>query len=266
MNTILKQIGWGGVIGLIGGGIGMLVGFLAVLGAGIGPTLFFLIFVAFFVWAFWHFMFGPMYQTNRLMQIGEAADATIVSVAENGSSMQIGGAIPKPGVNIVLEVHPQGKPVYTAKMSTFISMFELNQYRPGNKVNVKFDPKDPQKVTIVEATLPMQGYGAAMPATPSPELMNELQQLVATQQRLFQAGEEAKATITGSTDTNVKVNGENPLLALTLEVHTAGGETFTATTKAAVVPKSLSKFAVGKEVTVKFDPKDHNQVTIFHSN
>lgn len=262
MNNFFKQIGWGGTIGLIGGGIGMLVGVLASFAGGIGAGIFGLIFCAGFVWIFWHFMFGPMFKTNKLLEIGEDAEATILSVAENGSSMQMGGAIPKAGVTLALEVKPKGKPSYKAQLDTFISMFEAQKYQPGNTIRVKFDPNKPQDVAIAEGTGAMQNYASN---TPSPELTAELQRLVEIQNRLMKEGEDATGKITEMHETGITVNGDNPLVEVTLEVKTKAGETFTAKTKAAVVRASLFKFAVGKELGVKFDPKDHSVVTVSHT-
>jgi hypothetical protein len=150
MKGIIQQIGWGGAIGIAGGGLGMLVGGIAVFAAGPIAGLVYMVFIAGFVWVFWHFMFKGMVESNRLMSIGEDAEATILQIAENGSSMQMGGSIPKPGVTIDLEVRPKGKPAYTARVKTYISVFEISKYSTGAVLHVKFDPNDPQKVTVAE--------------------------------------------------------------------------------------------------------------------
>ncbi|MFZ2804157.1 MAG: DUF3592 domain-containing protein [Patescibacteria group bacterium] len=158
MNKIFQQIGWGGIIGLVGGGIGVLAGGFGVATAGVGPLVFYIVFIVGMGWVFWHFMFGPMVRTNHILDVGIQAEAKILAIAENGSSIQMGGALPKAGVTIQLELHPAGKPTYNAKLNTFISMFEIQNYQPGKTIQVKYDPANPQKVAIAEGTGAMENY------------------------------------------------------------------------------------------------------------
>jgi hypothetical protein len=264
MNKIFKQIGWGGVIGLIGGGIGLLVGGLAVITAGIGAVIAYVLFCAGFIWIFWHFMFGPMVQANRLMEIGKDGDATIVSIAENGSSMQMGGALPKAGMRIVLDVRPQGDSPYQATVNTFVSMFEIQKYQPGNIVKVKIDPNNQMKLVIAEGTGVLENFSSTS-AGPTPEMQAMINGLVADQQRLFKEGEEAQATVIAMTETKILINGDNPLVELRLEVHPKTGETFSAEARTPVLRASLFKLQPGKEITVKFDPQDRSKVAVYHS-
>jgi len=262
MGKLFEQIGWGGVIGLVAGVIGMLVGGIAMFAVGFWGVLFYLLFCVGFFWIFWHFMFGTMVMANKLMESGKDGEATIVSMAENGSSMQIGGSLPKPGIRFTLDVRPMDDVPYRATTDMFVSMFELQKYQPGNVVKVKIDPNNKMKLIIAEGTGAMENYSTN---AGNPAMMAELKGLVAQQQRLTRDGEQANATITQVNDTNIKINGENPLLELTLEVHPTGGEAFNATTKAPVMASAVHKFAVGKEIIVKFDPKDHSQVVVVHS-
>ncbi len=133
---------------MVGGGIGVLVGGIAVFSAGIIPGVIYLAFIGGMGWIFWVAMFRGMVENSRLQTIGEDAEATILSIAENGTSMQMGGSVPSPGVTINLQVRPKGKSPYSATLKTFISVFDIPNYRQGASIQVKFDPADPQKVTI----------------------------------------------------------------------------------------------------------------------
>ncbi|MGD0781346.1 MAG: DUF3592 domain-containing protein [Candidatus Aminicenantales bacterium] len=271
MSSIFKQLGCGATIGIIGGIIGALVGLWGVSMAGTGAVIGYLVFVFLFFGVFWKLMFQPMIRANRLMAVGVEADATILSLAETGSSLQVGGSIPKAGVRFQLEIRPDGKPPFQAQTTTYVSMFEIQKYQPGAVIRVKFDPKDPQKVVIAEGTPALGRFqaaapaGAAVPAANAAEFQKMADQMVAEQQRLFAVGVEAPARVKRMTETDITINGDNPLVELTLEVTPADGATFTADTKAVVVRASLYKFEPGRTIQVKFDPGDRTKVTVFHS-
>lgn len=147
MNSFFQKWGWSGLIGLIGGGLGILIGLHALLTSGPIVALIGILFISIFVWFFWHYMFKGMVEAKRLLAQGEASEATILTIAENGSSLQING-VPKVGVTITLEVRPASKPVYQAALNTYLSMLEIPEYRAGKTIQVKFDPANPQKIVI----------------------------------------------------------------------------------------------------------------------
>ncbi len=277
MSSIFKQLGCGATIGIIGGVIGALVGLCGVSMAGTGAVIGYLAFLFLFFGVFWKFMFGPMVRANRLMKVGVEAEATILSLAETGSSLQVGGSIPKAGVRLQLEIRPEGKPAYQAHVTTYISMFEAQKYQPGSIIRVKVDPVDPQKVVIAEGTPTLGRFqtsvpagtpaaaGTAAPAANTADFQKMADDMVAEQQRLFAVGVEAPARLKRMTETEITINGDNPLVELTLDVTPAGGPSFTAETKAVVVRTSLYKFEPGRTIQVKFDPGDRTKVTVFHS-
>ena len=277
MSSIFKQLGWGATIGIIGGVIGALVGLWGVSMAGTGPVIGYLAFLVLFFGVFWKFMFGPMVRANRLMRVGVEAEATILSLTETGSSLQVGGSIPKAGVRLELEIRPEGQPAFRSHVTTFISMFEAQKYQPGSIIRVKYDPADPQKVALAEGTPTLGRFqsttaaaGPAAPVTaPSAETMAEFQKMtdgmVAEQKRLFALGVDAPAHVRRMTVTEITVNGDNPLVELTLEVQPPDGQTYTAETKAVIVRSSLNKFEPGRTIQVKYDPADRSKVTVFHS-
>jgi hypothetical protein len=277
MSSIFKQLGCGATIGIIGGVIGALAGLVGVSMAGPGAVVVYLVFIFLFFGVFWKVLFGPMVRANRLMKIGVEAEATILGLTETGSSLQVGGGIPKAGVRLDLEIRPQGQPAFRSHVTAYISMFEAQKYQPGSVIRVKFDPADPQKVVLAEGTPTLGRFQSAAPegatfsagTAPSAETVAEFQKmadgLAAEQKRLFALGVDAPAHVRRMTVTEITVNGDNPLVELTLEVQPPDGQTYTAETKAVVMRSSLNKFEPGHTIQVKYDPADRSKVTVFHS-
>lgn len=137
-------------IGLSIGGLGVLIGLMATFSEDIGAGIFFSVMLTCVALYAWYIAVRPMSQRKKLLKTGELAEATIISLAENGSSIRLGGALPKAGVTIQLEVRPKGKPSYRAQTMTYISVLEVAKYQLGSVFQVKFDPANPQKVAIVE--------------------------------------------------------------------------------------------------------------------
>lgn len=155
----LNKLGIGVWIGLGGAVVGGAVGVISIIASGqLSALLFILPLLVLFFWLFWKFLFGPMAQHERLMDIGVDADATVISFRENSSSLQRGGALPKAGVTLELDVHARDRAPFHATVNTFISMFDVGTYQPGNTLHVKYDPQQPQLITIAEGTQPMSNY------------------------------------------------------------------------------------------------------------
>ncbi len=101
---------------------------------------------------FWFALFRGFVEAERLNDIGLDGEAEILTLAENGSSIQVGGSVPKPGVTMTVRVSVPGKAPYEAKIRTFISPFEIARFNPGNKIQVKVDPEKPSNLVIAEGT------------------------------------------------------------------------------------------------------------------
>lgn len=265
MNKFISQIGIGGLIGLIGGLGGVIIGGIAVFMASpMGGVTYIVISILFFG-LFWKVMFKPMWQNARILEVGVPAQAKILVIAENGSSLRINGSLPKAGVDLTLEIHLQNKSPYTIIASTYVSIFELQRFQVGQMVAIKIDPDHPDRIAFTETTPAMENYASAPSSMIQTGLQVELKQLVEQQGRLFQTGEEAKATIISMKELPVHINGDNPLLALTLEVRPLNKAPYEATLKVAVKRTSLPNFQPRMDVTVKFDPKNPSDVAVFHS-
>jgi len=102
----------------------------------------------FCVLLFWFAMFKGMTESERLNDIGIEADARILSIMENGSSLQVGGSLPKAGIDLALEVRPKDRAPYPVKISAFISVFDMQSLQPGRVVKVKYDPQNPKKAVL----------------------------------------------------------------------------------------------------------------------
>lgn len=85
-------------------------------------------------------------------------DAIIVGLKENGSSITLGGAVPKAGVTLELEIHPKDGPAYRAQTNAFLSILEVQKYQAGATVAVLVDPKNLQSVALRDASDPLELY------------------------------------------------------------------------------------------------------------
>lgn len=264
-QSVIKKIGIGNIVGIIAGIMGAFIGLAAAFAEStIGGIVLIFVLIGFFS-IFWFVMFKPMFEENRLSRIGESAEATIISIAENGSSLKMGGAIPKAGVTIQLEVRPKDKQTYMTTLNMFVSMFEVAKYQSGSVVQVMLDPKDPQKVAITGVTSPLGAFNSTQNNAATPVItLAEVQELKKLQDELFATGQEAKAIVKTAREVGINIGGNNPLMEFTLEVHPALGESFITTTKGPVARSAMAKCQPGQEMNVKFDPVT-KKTMIFHS-
>jgi hypothetical protein len=99
--------------------------------------------VLFFVFRLISGMMRGAKQTREILTTGVPAQARILQLGETG--MYVNN---NPAVDILLEVHPQGRPPYQVQTRMVVSMIRLPAIQPGNIVPVKYDPADPTKVAI----------------------------------------------------------------------------------------------------------------------
>jgi hypothetical protein len=250
------------IIGLAGGLIGGLVGVIAAFMAHWIIGLIVLAIMFFVFRMIWRMIFQPALRNKRLMETGIEAEATIISISETGSSLQIGGALPKAGVELILEVNATDRPAYKAAVRTFVTVFEIQKFQPGSKIKIKYDAKKPQLIAIVEGHA-FSNFQSGLEVNKE-EAQKLLEELTKTQQDLFSRGVEEKGIIKSSHETGVLVNGDNPLVEMEVEV--APGTSASMFTKlyAVVMRASLYKSAPGKEITVKTDPDNRKRLTLFH--
>ena len=265
MNKLISQLGLGGLIGLIGGLGGVIIGGIAVFMANPMGGLIYIVISVLFFGLFWKVMFKPMWQNAHILEVGVPGQAKILAIAENGSSIRVNGSMPKAGVNLTLEVHPQDKAIYQTTIKTYISVFELQKFQVGQFIDVKIDPEHPELLAVVDVTQPLGGYAATDTDPAQAALKAELTQFASKQQHLFQIGVEAKGIVQRMQELPARVNGDNPVLALAVEVQPLNQPSYQAETKMVTARTAVGKFQPGMEVTVKYDPENPNDIAIFHS-
>ena len=203
---------------------------------------------------------GNTSANRQLLATGESAPATIVQMSDTG--MRIND---NPRVSLVLEVHPATRPAFRVEVKQVISMLQASQYQPGQQVEVKFDPANPQKVVIAAIISGASGMPGGMPGTNA----QQVEQMLLTQEQTYNAirsmGEGAQATILAVTDMNVRVNDQASMKRLQLVVQPTNKPSFQAETQGAISDVARDKYQPGKTVWVKFNPNDLTQVALDHS-
>ncbi|MBN2028402.1 MAG: hypothetical protein JW854_16755 [Actinobacteria bacterium] len=202
---------------------------------------------------------GPEVERRRLLETGEAAEATIMEVVDTGMTMnEI-----YPVVKVRLEVRPPGRPAYQAETQMIINRMDIPQVQPGLVVPVRFDPRRPQHVAVVK-----QAEIATVVGT-GPADASTAEQMVVSADRanreVLQSGEPAQARILLAQPLGIEVNGPNPAIKFALEIYPVSKPAFKAETIAIVAQASIPKYQPGKTVFVKFDPADTTRVAIDHS-
>jgi hypothetical protein len=257
---VIGKLGWPMYIVFAGALFGFGVSIIAWPIFGIPFTLLFVV-------VFWKVMFEPMVKDERLNEIGVEADAKILSIYENGSSLQIGGSIAKPGMTMELEVHPRDNSPYRTKLNAYISMFEVTRYQPGTTLRVKYDPAKPSEVTIIEGTKPLANYvsdgstGITGDQATLQSAIAELDQLKKDQDDLLTRGTQYEATVLSANDLGVHTPQGVVLMSLLLEIHSPSGK-YQSALKAPIMANGLEKYKPGKTVFVRVDPENINRVVL----
>ncbi|PIS31425.1 hypothetical protein COT42_01125 [Candidatus Saganbacteria bacterium CG08_land_8_20_14_0_20_45_16] len=91
--------------------------------------------------------FGSGKKAKRILETGEPAGATVLSLSENSK----GGVVTlndQPYLNLKLLIEAQDSQPYEVSFDTIINRSDVPQFQPGAKFKVKIDPADPQIVVI----------------------------------------------------------------------------------------------------------------------
>jgi hypothetical protein len=267
----LGKIGIG--CGITGAILGSLAGLVGIIVAGIvtGLPAWAIVLIGLVVlligggiFATFYFVFkavlGPEVERRKLLESGEPAEATILAVTDTGVTVnQI-----YPVVKVLLEVRPQGRQPYQVETKMILNRMDIPQIQPGKVVQVRFDPRNPEKVAVV-------GVGPQdtiiTPGSPAEARVAEQMLLGAEQanQALRQNGQPAQAKILRTQALGIEVNGPNPAMRLLLEVYPTNRPAFQAEAIAVVAQASIPNYQPDKMVFVKFDPNDTTKVAIDHS-
>jgi len=112
-----------------------------------GLVLILLIVLAFLAFVFYK-VFGLPIQTEHeklLLKRGISAPARVIS-------MEAGGMMEDQNqkMRYKLEIQPEGKAPYTVEVTTFVPKYKLLDLNIGSDITVKYDPKNPADVVIVQ--------------------------------------------------------------------------------------------------------------------
>ena len=193
----------------------------------------------------------------------ESAPAVILKSWQTGTVMND----INPQIGLLLEVRPANRPTFQAETKMFISMMQIPQFQPGAVLQVKYDPNDTSKVAVDAIGGSLDAAPAAESADPArvQALQQMLEQMKTMQDDIGARGVSAPAMILTASDTNVKVNGENPLMTFQLQVQATDRAPFQATAQGVVGVSATAKYQPGKTVWVKYDPSDSSKVILAHS-
>jgi hypothetical protein len=81
--------------------------------------------------------------TQQLLMTGVPATATILQLQDGGMRVN-----ENPMVNVMLEINSAQFGKYQAVVQSIVPMIKLAQVQPGQMVNVKIDPSNPQRVAL----------------------------------------------------------------------------------------------------------------------
>ncbi|HVR08303.1 MAG TPA: hypothetical protein VMW75_09665, partial [Thermoanaerobaculia bacterium] len=85
-----------------------------------------------------------MSEAKDLQRVGLPAQAEIVSIGETGLTVN-----DDPVITLGVEVRPADRPPYQATIKRLlVSRLEIPQFQPGKVIPVRFDPKDPSRVSF----------------------------------------------------------------------------------------------------------------------
>ena len=202
-------------------------------------------------------------KNRQVLAHGEAAPAVILKSWQTGTVMND----INPQIGLQLEVRPVNHPAFQAETKMFIPMMQIPQFQPGAVVQVKYDPNDTRKVAVDAVGGSLDAAPAAESADPArvQALQQMLEQMKTMQDDIGARGVSASAMILTASDTNVKVNGDNPLMTFQLQVQATDRAPFQATAQGVVGLSATAKYQPGKTIWVKYDPSDSTKVILDHS-
>jgi hypothetical protein len=136
----------------LGARIGMVVGLLAVAAgaavavtvAGLSGAILVGVLLAVLIGGFWIGL-APQARRNRLARVGRPAEATVLSIAETGWSVQENHGL----AQLQLRVEPpDGGEPYEVTIKTLVNRFEIPAYQAGTRLAVVVEPDDRTKVAV----------------------------------------------------------------------------------------------------------------------
>ncbi len=266
------KMNWGMWIGLGGAAIGLIVGISAVIATKAWFALIIMVVVIGIMGSvFWKVLFGPMMLNRRLSKTGFATTARVVEVSDTGVTVNNA-----PQVKMILEVTPPNGTAYLVETKQLISRLQTSMYQPGNMIPVLIDLNDRNSIVInYEGAGGASGQTAqyssgVVPSGPwagmsQADAEKKLFDNDARNKELLAYGTSSRAIVTKYTWLGIYVNGNNPAVEIEAEVLASDRPAFSAKMIGVIMEQSVSKFQVGEEIYVKYDPSNTSKVTIEHS-
>lgn len=270
------RMNWGMIIGLIGGGIGILVGLIAVIGTKQWfPLVIMVVVIGIMGTVFWRVLFRPMMINSRLSKTGISTTAKIVEVSDTGVTVNNA-----PQVKLLLEVYPPNGQAYLVETKQLISRLQTSMFQPGGVIPVLIDPDDKDLISLVyegNERSGSQSFNQNQNMNPgsvvvgpwaglsSIEAEKKLRDIDAKNKEIFNYGTSSKAIVTKYTWLGIYVGGQNEAAELELQVTPSDRPAFSATVVGVFMAQSVPKFQPGEEIFVKFDPSNTSKVTVEHS-
>lgn len=266
------KMNWGMIIGLIGGGIGLLVGIIAVVMTKAWlPMIIMILVIGFVGIVFWKTLFGPMMLSRRLAKSGFATTARVVEMSDTGVTVNNA-----PQVKLLLEVTPPNGAAYLVETKQLISRLQTTMFMPGSIVPVLIDLNDKNTITLnyegsggtsgqtesysssVVPTGPWAGMGQS-------DAERKLLDFDTKNKEILAYGTSCKAIVTKYTWLGIYVNGNNPAVEVEVQVLPGDRPAFGGKAIGVIMEISVPKFQVGEEIFVKYDQNDTSKITIEHS-
>jgi hypothetical protein len=256
-------------IGVIVGTLGALIGMtVAIAAAPIPGSILSLFFILVFGLTFGR-SFLRNRQAKKLLKTGTRANGRIIEVYDTGVTLNN-----QPQIGMKIEVTPLSGPPFTSEIKAIISRLQTSYYQPGANCIVRFDPNDKKTVAIEsiggsiseqDSTTGAFQVSSYFPGKTQEQIEEILRGISKEENRIRSTGTECKAVIKASDWTNIYVNGKNEFRFFELVVMPDNMPAYDASCFNAIQDTSLSKFAPGKQVWIKYDPADKTKVTLSHS-
>jgi hypothetical protein len=238
---------------------------------------------------------GGMSRTSKIRDKGGLpGQATILSIAETGMTINETNAVLRFG----LAVQVQGRPQYQVEITQSVPRIAMGMVAPGRVVAVWVDPADQSKVAIdfsmvppaaagppTVIGLPGQPAGAAAPAAPGTTFHGDnpaetaafaatlaanpgahvdvTDPHVGSAQEILDTGKPARATIVNTFDVNMVTPDGDPVVGYILNVQPDDGTPAYQATLGHRTPKALGRTpGPGTQLAVKYVATNPTEVAI----
>jgi high-affinity Fe2+/Pb2+ permease len=116
---------------------------IVIIAASLGITVLVLVFVARTVGSVTKGLNQNIQQTNQVLMNGEPAEATVLTLAPAGVSVNYNVMM-----DVVLDVQPTNSTNYQTRVRTLIPQYKMAQVQPGQRVRVMIDRLNAANVAI----------------------------------------------------------------------------------------------------------------------